>query len=113
MDTAALAALVSKMQDRVQVVADALKKVATENLSPDSTPAAVELNMTLLQVETIAVDLEQLGFEVEDAMSGGGVPNHIGHADNTSVAAEEEVSGSKDIEDDDVVPVDWSPDDLL
>ena len=96
MDTAALAALVSKMQDRVQEVAAALKKVAT-----------------IAEVDIIAADLDQLVFEVEDAMRGGGVANHVGHADNTSVAVEEEASSSKDIDDDDVVPADWSPDQLL
>ena len=57
MDAAALAMLVSLMQDQVQEAADALKKVASDNMSPESTPAAVDLNMALLQVDAIAGDL--------------------------------------------------------
>jgi hypothetical protein len=107
MDTAELADLVSKMQGRVQVAADALQKVVSDNLSPDSTPGAVDLNMALLQVDTIAADLQQLGFEVEDAL------NRVGHADNGTDNSVQEGSASLDVDDDDVVPVDWSPDELL
>ena len=58
MDVAALAALVSKLQDHVQEATSALKKVSNDNLSPDSTPGAVELNRALLEVDSITTDLE-------------------------------------------------------
>ena len=57
MDAVALAALVSMMQDHMQEAAAALKKVANDNLSPNSTPTAVDLNMALLEVDAIAADL--------------------------------------------------------
>ena len=107
MDSIELADIVSKMQARVQVAADALQQVVSDNLSPENTPAAVDLNMALLQVETIAADLEQLGFEVEDAL------NRVGEDDNGSDDEAEEGSGSLPVPDDDLVPVDWSPDELL
>ena len=58
MDAAALAALESNLQDHVQEAASALKKVANDNLSTDSTLAVVEFNRTLLEVDSIAADLE-------------------------------------------------------
>ena len=70
MDAASLAALVSKMQDHVQEMATALKKVVKDNLSTDNTPADVDLNRALLVVDNIAGDLEQLVFQVEDALRG-------------------------------------------
>ncbi|XP_062197337.1 uncharacterized protein LOC133900239 [Phragmites australis] len=109
MDAASLAALVSKMQDHVKEMATALKNVVKDNLSTDNTPADVELNRALLVVDNIAGDLEQLVFQVEDALRGGGVGNHVCHDTNV----EAEASCSKDVDDDDVIPADWSPDDIL
>ena len=106
MDATALGALVSMLQDHVQEAADALKKVANDNLSTDSCLAGVDLNRELLEVDSIASDLEQLVFQVEDALISGGVPNQVGNVDNMSVAVDEEASGSKDIDDDDVLPAD-------
>ena len=53
MNDATLACVLSKVQDHVQEMAAALKKVANKNLSPDSTPAAVDLNRALPEVDTI------------------------------------------------------------
>ena len=101
MDVVALAAFVSKLQNHVQEAATALK-VANDNLVPDSTPADVELNRVLLEVDTIATNLEQLVFHVEDGLRDDVMPDHVGLGDNSSAAVEEEASGSNDIDDDDV-----------
>ena len=39
--------------------------------------------------------------------------NPVGLADNISVVVQEEASGSKDIDDDDVLPANWSSDQVL
>ena len=106
-----LAKLVSNLQDHVQGAASALKKVAHENFSPESTPAAAEFNLALMEVESIAADLEQIVFQVEDALQRGVVANQVVLADNSSAAVEDEPSRSNDIDDDDVIPADWTSDD--
>ena len=108
-----VARVVSTMQDHVAEAAAALKKVANDNLSPDSTPATVDLNMALLQVETIAADLEQLVFQVEDALSGGVVHNPVASDANYNVAVQEEPSASMDSDDDVILPTDTSSEELL
>ena len=96
MDATELVAPVSMLQDHVQEAAQALKKVGNDNLSMDSCPTAMDLNGALLEVDNIAQDLEQLVFQVEDALISGSVPNHYGNADNLSVAVDEEASVSED-----------------
>ena len=59
-------------------------------------------------MDSIAQDLEQLVFQVKDALISGKVPNHSGNVDNLSIAVDDEVSGSKDIDEDDILPADWS-----
>ena len=109
MDAASLAALVSKMQDHVEQMVVELKNAVKDNLSTEGTPADVDLNRALLQVENIAGELEMLVFQVEDALQTG--------ADRKQVlptsTLDEEGSGSQDVDCNDIVPVDWSADELL
>ena len=113
MDAAALAALVSMMQGHVQETADALKKLANENLSPESTPAAVDLNMTLLEVDAIAGDLGQLIFQVEDALGRCSLSVSTEEVDRSSMGEEEEAWPSLNIAGDDMEHSEWSTDDVL
>ena len=96
MDAAMLARVLSKMQDHVEEAAATLKKVANDNLSPDNTLAVVDLNIALLEVDAIATDLGQLLFQVDDALHITIVPNHVALPDSSSVAVEDEASGSMD-----------------
>ncbi|XP_062211234.1 uncharacterized protein LOC133912491 [Phragmites australis] len=109
MDAASLAALVSKMQDHVEQMAVELKKVVKENLTTEGTPADVDLNRALFQVENIAGELEMLVFQVEDAMQTGDGRKEVSEA--TTLV--EDGSGSQDVDCNDIVPVDWSGDELL
>ena len=109
MDAASLAALVSKMQDHVEQMAVELKNVVKDNLSTEGTPADVDLNRALLQVENIAGELEMLVFQVEDAMQTGDGRKEVSEA--TTLV--EDGSGSQDVDCNDIVPVDWSGDELL
>ena len=108
MDAAALAALVSMMQDHVQEAADALKKLVNDNLSPESTPAAVDLNMALLEVDAIAADLGQLVFQVEDALRGSDVSMLADLPVSSSLAAEEDAWPSRNNDGDDILLSEWS-----
>ncbi|XP_062219725.1 uncharacterized protein LOC133919365 [Phragmites australis] len=109
MDAASLAALVSKMQDHVEQMAVELKKVVKENLTTEGTPADVDLNRALLQVENIAGELEMLVFQVEDALQTGDGREEVSEA--TTLV--EDGFGSQDVDCNDIVPVDWSGDELL
>ncbi|XP_062203446.1 uncharacterized protein LOC133905701 [Phragmites australis] len=109
MDAASLAALVSKMQDHVEQMAVELKNVVKDKLSTEGTPADVDLNRALLQVENIAGELEMLVFQVEDALQTGDGRKEVSEA--TTLL--EDGSGSQDVDCNDIVPVDWSGDELL
>ena len=113
MDAAALAKLVSLMQDQIQDVADALKKVASDNMSPESTPASVDLNMALLQVDAIAIDLGQLVFQVEDAMRRCSLSVRTEEEDRSSVGEEGEAWASLNLTGDDSDQSEGSSDEVL
>ena len=113
MDTAALAALVSMMQDHVQEATGASKKLANDNLIPESTLAAMDLNMALLEVDVIAADLGQLVFQVEDALRGSSVSMATELADISSVGEEEDPWLSRNNDGDDIELSEWSTDEVL
>ena len=49
-----------------------------DNLTTDSCPAAMDMNRALLEVDSIAHDLEQVVFQVEDALISASEPEHSG-----------------------------------
>uniref|UniRef100_A0A0A8ZGX9 Uncharacterized protein n=1 Tax=Arundo donax TaxID=35708 RepID=A0A0A8ZGX9_ARUDO len=113
MDAPELAALLSMLQDNVQEAAQALKKVAVDNLTTDSCPAAMDMNWALLEVESIAQDLEQVVFQVEDALIRAREGDHSGTEDNLSVPGVDETSVAPGSGEDDVLSDEWSSETVL
>ena len=113
MDAPELVALLSMLQDNVQEAARALKKVAIDNLTTDSCPAAMDMNRALLEVESIAQDLEQVLFQVEDALISAREPEHSATEDNLSVPGIEEASVAPASDEDEVLSDDWSSETVL
>ena len=97
----------------MQEAAQALKKVAVDNLTTDSCPAAMDMNRALLEVESIAQDLEQIVFQVEDALISAREPEHSATEDNLSVPDFHEASVAPGSGEDEVLSDEWSSETVL
>src|SRR6266498_4550859 len=88
--------LLQSSLSQVEDYASSLRQTVEANFSPNNSPAAYEMNSTLLSIEDIATQLEQLVLQCKEKLK-------------KIVPGPSDESSDDVVDPDNVVPFDWTP----